>query len=67
MPPIIDSEKCEFCATCVEVCPEDVFFGSRPKETPQVAYPDECYHCAACVVDCPTEALSLYIPLPMRL
>jgi NAD-dependent dihydropyrimidine dehydrogenase PreA subunit len=42
MPPIIDGDKCEFCATCVEVCPEDVFYGSKLKETPQVAYPDEC-------------------------
>jgi NAD-dependent dihydropyrimidine dehydrogenase PreA subunit len=67
MPPIIDSEKCEYCAVCVEICPEDVFFGSKDKEEPDVIYPEECSHCAACVVDCPTEALSLYFPLPMRL
>ena len=67
MPPVIDSGKCLPCKICVEVCPEDVFFGSRKNEVPQVTYPDECYHCAACVMDCPTGGISLYLPLPLRL
>jgi len=67
MPPVIDGERCSPCGICVDVCPEDVFFESKPGEIPVVAYPDECYHCSACVMDCPTEAITLYIPLPMRL
>lgn len=67
MPPVIDNEKCIPCSICVEVCPEDVFFGSPKKVIPTIAYPDECFHCAGCVTDCPTDAISLYIPLPMRL
>ena len=67
MPPVIDTEKCIPCSVCVEVCPEDVYYGSPRKVIPTVAYPDECFHCAGCVIDCPTDAISLYIPLPMRL
>jgi len=67
MPPVIDTEKCIPCSICVEVCPEDVYYGSPRKVIPTVAYADECFHCAGCVIDCPTDAISLYIPLPMRL
>ena len=67
MPPIIDADRCIPCAVCVEVGPEDVFFGSPPKEVPEVRYPEECYHCAACVTDCPTDAITLFLPLPLRL
>lgn len=67
MPPIIDDDACVRCEICVDVCPEDVFNESRPRELPMVTYPHECFHCAACVVDCPAEAITLYIPLPMRL
>ncbi|MBW1999409.1 MAG: ferredoxin family protein [Deltaproteobacteria bacterium] len=64
MPPIIDKEKCSGCGTCVDICLQDVFFGSTQGEIPVVAYPRECYHCAACVIDCPEEAVKLRIPLP---
>lgn len=67
MPPVIDREVCAPCGICVEVCPEDVFSGSVEGEVPTVTYADECYHCSACVVDCPVDAITLYIPLPMRL
>ena len=67
MPPVIDKVKCVPCGICVDVCPEDVFCGSKDKEVPEVTYPEECYHCAGCVIDCPKEAVSLYIPLPLRL
>lgn len=66
MPPVIDPEKCKRCATCADICSEDVFFGTRKGETPLVTYPEECWHCNACVLDCPAEgAISLRIPLPM--
>ena len=65
MPPIIDDEKCTACGTCVDMCPQDVFFGSGEGEIPVVAYPEECWHCDACVLECPVEgAVSLRIPLP---
>jgi len=68
MPPVIDSEKCEKCGSCVDVCPEDVYFGSRKKALPSVSYPEECSHCNACVEECPVEgAVTIRIPLPMML
>jgi NAD-dependent dihydropyrimidine dehydrogenase PreA subunit len=50
------------------MCTEDVFFGSRKKETPQITYPDECVYCNACVEECPVEgAIRLRLPMPMML
>lgn len=66
MPPVIDREKCVRCGRCVELCSQDVFFGSEKKQTPQVAYPEECWHCNACVEGCPeVGAIRLRIPSPM--
>ncbi len=66
MPPIIDPNRCKACAKCIDICSEDVFFGSKRSEVPIVAYPEECWHCSACVFECPVEgAIKLRIPLPM--
>lgn len=65
MPPIINKDICTGCGKCVEICPSDVFWGSKKGEVPIVAYPDECWHESACVMDCPVEAITLRIPLPM--
>jgi len=67
MPPIIDPEKCIMCGTCVDICSEDVFYGSREGEVPVVTYPRECSHFSGCVANCPTQAIELRIPLPMLL
>jgi adenylylsulfate reductase subunit B len=73
MPPVIDYEKCIGCGKCVDVCSEDVFFGTKGHgrvqgEKPVVSYPDECCHYNACGLVCPVEgAIKLRIPLPMRL
>lgn len=67
MPPVIDAEKCIHCGRCAQMCPEDVFFGSKPKEVPTVAYQEECSHCNSCVEECKFGAISLRIPLPMTL
>ena len=66
MPPVIDRIKCSRCGTCVNLCPTDVYFGSKPQETPAITYPEECWHCNACVHDCPDGAIRLRIPLPMQ-
>ncbi len=68
MPPIINNQKCTACGKCVDICPQDVFFGSERKKTPLITYPEECWHCNACVLDCPIAgAISLRIPLPMHI
>lgn len=68
MPPVIEKEKCIQCGKCVDICTEDVFFGSEEKKMPVVAYPEECWHCNACVDTCPEKgAIRLRIPLPMMI
>ena len=65
MPPIIDKDNCNGCGKCVEICPADVFFGSKEGEIPIISYPEECWHENACVLDCPKGAIKLRIPLTM--
>jgi NAD-dependent dihydropyrimidine dehydrogenase PreA subunit len=67
MPPVIDKELCNCCGTCANICPMDVFFGSKKGETAVITYPEECWHCGACKIDCPMGAIRLRIPLPMML
>ena len=67
-PPIIIKELCNGCGKCVEICPTDVFFGSKEGQIPVVTYPEECWHEAACVLDCPIKgAITLRTPLPMMI
>ena len=68
MPPVINEDECSSCGKCVDICSEDVFFGSKKREIPTVTYPEECWHCNACVLDCPGEgAIRLRIPLPLMI
>jgi adenylylsulfate reductase subunit B len=68
VPPIINSNKCVACGRCVEICSEDVFYGSQKKSVPIVQYPAECWHCNACIESCPEpDAIRLRIPLPMKI
>ena len=68
MPPIIDANKCTACGRCVDICTEDVFYGSKEGEIPIIAYPKECVHFNCCVFECPVPgAIRLRIPLPMML
>jgi adenylylsulfate reductase subunit B len=64
MPPVIDKDKCTRCGICVDMCSEDVFYGSKEGEVPVIAYPKECVHMNCCVAECPAGAISLRIPLP---
>jgi adenylylsulfate reductase, subunit B len=64
MPPIIDTEKCNACGVCADVCPTDVFFVAEKKTSPVIRYPEECWHCNSCVLDCKRSAIELRIPLP---
>ncbi|MBI4319797.1 MAG: 4Fe-4S binding protein [Chloroflexi bacterium] len=68
MPPVIDDEACTLCGVCSDICSEDVFGPLAADDVVvRARRPEECWHCGACVIDCPTDAIKLYIPLPMRL
>ena len=63
MPPVIDDEKCIKCGICAEVCPVDVYYGSKETEIPTVLYGEDCFFCDACILECPTDAITLRYPL----
>jgi NAD-dependent dihydropyrimidine dehydrogenase PreA subunit len=63
MPPVIDDAKCIQCGDCVDVCPVDVYYGSKEGETPVVSYGEDCFFCSSCILECQTDAILLRYPL----
>lgn len=60
----VDHEKCDGNATCVDVCPVEVFeiqelpeYGGKPKAV--VVDNDACIVCRACEVQCPEQAITV--------
>ena len=63
--PVIDSEKCTRCGTCVKICPVtpkavDWHSGDH-KKAPTYHY-DDCIRCYCCQETCPAEAIQVQIP-----
>lgn len=51
---IINSELCNGCNKCVNVCRSDVLMPNPVKGNPPIIlYPDECWFCGCCVEHCP--------------
>ena len=53
----IDTEKCDGCGTCVDICPVEVFEIKDEKSV--VVNLDECLVCRACEVQCPDNAIEI--------
>ena len=54
---LIDKEKCDGCATCVEACPsEAISIGDDEKANVD---PEECVDCESCVDECPNQAITM--------
>ena len=56
MPAVVDQDKCEGCAECIEACPTEAI--EMVDEKAKIKE-DECADCAACVDECPKEAISM--------
>ena len=63
MPPVIDHELCIKCGKCIEVCPVDVYYGSKEGEYPSVSYGEDCFFCGSCIPECPNDAIEFRYPL----
>ena len=55
--PRIDSEKCNQCGECIDVCPTDVF--KKDGDETIVADPADCIGCDSCIAVCEQEAVSI--------
>ena len=64
--PVIDTEKCVACGTCVKICPVTPkalsFKPGAPKSAPVYNY-DHCIRCYCCQETCPYEAIYVHTPL----
>ena len=55
--PVVDSDKCEGCEECVDICPMDVF--EMKDEKSVVVNPEDCEACESCVEVCESGAITL--------
>ena len=66
----VDTERCNRCGICVDMCPMDIFAPNPEKgKSPIVMYPDECEFDGSCWAHCPTRdkgAIDILMPLSMR-
>ena len=53
----IDTNKCDNCGDCTDVCPMEVLILEDGKLT--INEPDECSYCETCVDLCPNECITI--------
>lgn len=53
----LDTEKCNGCRMCVNVCPHEVF--EMDLEKAKITDMDYCMECGACEKNCPFEAIKV--------
>lgn len=53
----LDTEKCNGCRMCVNVCPHEVFIMDLKKA--KIVNNDSCMECGACEKNCPFEAIEV--------
>ena len=65
---VINSDLCQGCNNCVDVCRTDVLMPNQETgQPPVVVYPEECWFCACCVSHCPIPgAIKMEYPLNQR-
>jgi NAD-dependent dihydropyrimidine dehydrogenase PreA subunit len=55
----LDTDKCNGCRTCLDVCPHAVFAPLDGKVF--ISDRDACMECGACALNCPEEALTVQV------
>ena len=58
----VDSEQCNGCGICAEICPCDVFRLDERTGLAEARYETDCWYCGACEMDCPTRAIRVDLP-----
>lgn len=53
----LDSESCNGCADCLEVCPQGVLAVTDGQA--RITERDACMECGACALNCPNGAISV--------
>lgn len=63
----VDTESCNGCTTCVDICPKGVFDLHRMdgKQKSRVARMVDCEQCTACVKQCPEHAILADPPIKL--
>ena len=51
----VDTERCNRCGICVDMCPMDVY--RRRNGKVYIAYQDDCCNCMACLNICAVDAV----------
>ncbi|MHC1722225.1 MAG: mercury methylation ferredoxin HgcB [Aminipila sp.] len=53
----LDTEKCNGCSMCINVCPHEVYVMDSKKA--KIVNNDSCMECGACEKNCPFEAIKV--------
>jgi len=53
----VDTNKCDGCEECANICPSEVFRIVDGKSDPYQA--SECAYCLSCVEACPNQAITV--------
>jgi len=53
----VNTEKCDGCEECVNICPSEVFKIAEQKSDPHQA--SDCAYCLSCVEACPNSAITV--------
>ena len=64
MPLKVNSDLCNGCGLCEEICPLDAIRLDENRR-PYLKY-DECWYCGSCEVDCPRGAIKVELPYLIR-
>jgi len=60
----INTEQCNGCGICVEICPLDCLRMDE-NEKAFMKY-DECWYCGSCTLECSMDAIILRLPYLIR-